>query len=153
MQLTKRLRASIQPAEAPMETGVFMRQRQDEHMAITSRARPARRHPASAYNDVVASCRGRLRVIFKIFVAVYIAALATLPLAHHDLVCHLKSSNHCGVCHVGTSADDASQRVVLAHKDLADAGRAWDAPRSFGDGCALLQSSGRSPPRGTLFFL
>lgn len=107
----------------------------------------------SAYNRHVVSGRDRLGVFFKVFIAVYIAALASLPFAHHDLACHLKSSNHCGVCHVGTSSDDGSQRPSLPHKDLSDVGRAGHAPVSFAVGCVPRSSSGRSPPPDALFSL
>ncbi|MEO6239400.1 MAG: hypothetical protein ABIQ52_20580 [Vicinamibacterales bacterium] len=97
--------------------------------------------------------RRRRGVILKVVVALYIAALATLPFAHHDLACHLKSSTHCVVCHVGTSADDAGLQVALGQADLADAGRTADAYTSVADTRALLPSSGRSPPDGTRFLL
>jgi hypothetical protein len=92
-------------------------------------------------------------VILKILLAAYIAALATLPFAHHDLVCHLKSSTHCGVCHVGTSADDASAQLRPGHTDLADAGRAGESRTSSAASCVLLPSSGRSPPPSAPFLL
>ena len=95
------------------------------------------------------SSRPRLGVILKFVVAAYIAALAALPFAHHDLACHLKSSTHCTVCHVGTSADDTSVRPALGLADLADAGRAGEAHASLAASCVLLPSSGRSPPTAT----
>lgn len=76
----------------------------------------------------------------------YIAALAALPFAHHDLACHLKSSTHCAVCHIGTSADDSSVQPGLGHVDLADAGVAAEALATLPASCVLLPSSGRSPP-------
>ena len=90
--------------------------------------------------------RRRLGVILKFVVAAYIAALAALPFAHHDLACHLKSSTHCTVCHVGTSADDTSVQPGLGQVDLADAGRAAEIYVSLTAACVLLPSSGRSPP-------
>jgi len=82
----------------------------------------------------------------RFVVAAYIAALAALPFAHHDLACHLKSSTHCGVCHVGTSTDDAGLQPGLGHPDLVDAGRPGDAYLSRAVSCVLLPSAGRSPP-------
>ena len=79
-------------------------------------------------------------------IAAYVAALATLPFGHHDLACHLKTSTHCGVCHVGTSADDTSAQPTLGHVDLADAGRAMVASAPFAASSVFLPSSGRSPP-------
>lgn len=92
--------------------------------------------------------RPRLGVILRFVIAAYIAALAALPFAHHDLACHLKSSTHCTICHVGTSADDTSVQPGLGHVDLADAGRASDSDASLAASCVLLPSSGRSPPTG-----
>jgi len=90
--------------------------------------------------------RRRLGVILKIVVAAYFVALAALPFAHHDLACHLKSSTHCTVCHVGTSADDSSIQPVLAGADFVDAGRADEGVSPVAASLALSPSSGRSPP-------
>jgi hypothetical protein len=90
--------------------------------------------------------RRRLGGILKFVVAAYIAALAALPFAHHDLACHLKSSTHCTVCHVGTSADDVRVQPGLGHVDLPDAGRAVEAESLIVASRVLLPSSGRSPP-------
>jgi hypothetical protein len=79
-------------------------------------------------------------------IAAYVVALATLPFGHHDLACHLKTSTHCGVCHVGTSADDTSPQPALGQVNLADAGRAVVASASLALSSVSLPSSGRSPP-------
>jgi hypothetical protein len=79
-------------------------------------------------------------------IAAYVAALATLPFGHHDLACHLKTSTHCGVCHVGTSADDTGSQPALGHVNLADAGCTLVADASLPASSVLLSSSGRSPP-------
>jgi hypothetical protein len=97
----------------------------------------------------VGTSRRRLGVILRFVIAAYVAALATLPFGHHDLACHLKTSTHCGVCHVGTSADDTSAQPVLAHVNLADAGRAQVAGAAFAASSVVLPSSGRSPPAST----
>ena len=100
----------------------------------------------SPYTPHVGTSRRRLGVIFRFVIAAYVAALATLPFGHHDLACHLKSSTHCGVCHVGTSADDTSAQPALGHVDLADAGLAMVASGSKAFSDVILPSSGRSPP-------
>ncbi len=105
------------------------------------------------YNPYVGSSRPRLGVILKIVVAAYIAALAAMPFAHHDLACHLKSSTHCTVCHIGTSADDTSVQPGLGHVDLVDAGVASEASVAIAASCVLLPSSGRSPPSTADFLL
>jgi hypothetical protein len=83
-------------------------------------------------------------------VAAYVAALAAMPFAHHDLACHLKSSTHCAVCHVGTGADDTSIQPGLGQADLTDAGLAGEPYASPVASCVLLPSSGRSPPASTI---
>ena len=108
--------------------------------------RPARESPYTLY---VGSSRRRLGVILRFVVSAYIAALATLPFGHHDLACHFKSSTHCGVCHVGTSGDDASAQPAIAHVHLADAGRAVVASDPLTASSVFLPSSGRSPPAST----
>lgn len=85
-------------------------------------------------------------MILKIVVAAYFLALAALPFAHHDLACHLKSSTHCTVCHVGTSGEDSSVQPGLADADLADAGRAEEPSAPVIPSLDLSLSSGRSPP-------
>lgn len=90
--------------------------------------------------------RHRLGVILRFVIAAYVAALATLPFGHHDLACHLKTSTHCGVCHVGTSADDTSAQPALGHVNLADAGRAVAASAWVATSSTCLPSSGRAPP-------
>lgn len=89
-------------------------------------------------------------MILRVVLAAYFAALATLPFAHHDIVCHLKSSTHCSVCHAGTAGDDSSVQAGLVHVDLSDAGRAGEAYASVAALCVLLPSSGRSPPASTI---
>lgn len=84
--------------------------------------------------------------MLKFVVAAYIAALAALPFAHHDLACHFKSTTHCGVCHVGTSADEAGAQPALGQVDLVEVGRPGVNPPSRVVSCVLLPSSGRSPP-------
>jgi hypothetical protein len=97
----------------------------------------------------VGTSRRRLGVILRFVIAAYVAALATLPFGHHDLACHLKTSTHCGVCHVGTSADETSAQPALGHVNLMDAGRTLVAITPFAASSVLLPSSGRSPPATT----
>jgi hypothetical protein len=101
----------------------------------------------------VAQPRRRLGVILKIVVAAYFVALAAMPFAHHDLACHLKSSTHCAVCHVGTSADNTSIQPALAHADFSDAGRPDEGAAPVVAFLALSPSAGRSPPAVADFLL
>jgi len=94
--------------------------------------------------------RPRLTFALKALVALYVLALAAMPFAHHDLVCHLKSSTHCAVCHVGTSADSSSADPIVGAAVLADAGRPDEQACQSVSSPALLPSAGRSPPSTTL---
>jgi hypothetical protein len=82
----------------------------------------------------------------KVVLALYVLAAALLPLGHHDLVCHLKSTTHCTTCTVGSSAEAAADPAVLARFSLLDAGTAVcdsaDSPHS----ATIRPTSGRAPP-------
>jgi hypothetical protein len=81
-----------------------------------------------------------------VLLAAYVVAAALMPLAHHDVVCHLKSSTHCTTCVVGSSGETPSWAVALDGLRLADAGRAI-LPSAAGRQSNLVRtSSGRSPP-------
>jgi hypothetical protein len=91
-----------------------------------------------------------LRYALRTVVALYVLALAAMPFAHHDLVCHLKSSTHCTTCHIGTSADSGGSDPVVAADVLNDAGRPSEPVATSLSTPALLPSAGRSPPDTTL---
>jgi hypothetical protein len=98
------------------------------------------------YNVNVAPGQSRLGVTLRWVLAAYIVALAAMPFAHHDIVCHLKSSTHCATCHVGTSADPGGPRPAIAASDLVDAGCASERSARVSVSCAISPSSGRAPP-------
>jgi hypothetical protein len=102
-------------------------------------------HTAYGYNQIVAPTRHQLGLL-KVVAAAYVLALAMLPFAHHDLVCHLKSSTHCWTCHIGTSADESRPDPAAAPTSLNDAGRADETPLALVASRAPSPSSGRSPP-------
>jgi hypothetical protein len=79
-------------------------------------------------------------------VVAYVLALAAMPFAHHDLACHLKSSTHCSVCHVGTASDPSSTAPTVAAVDFTDAGLAFEPHRAVLATPVLLPSAGRAPP-------
>ena len=77
--------------------------------------------------------------------AMYVAIVATLPLLHHDIACHIQSPTHCTTCFIG-SADRAPDIAALSAAQLVPIGsfsfeaQAWRLPLLCGD------LSGRSPP-------
>lgn len=88
----------------------------------------------------------RLGLRLKVVLAAYALAVALLPLAHHDLRCHLKSTTHCTSCNVGASAESAADPATLAPFWLDAAGIApLDAASRF-ESAQRSQSSGRAPP-------
>ena len=77
--------------------------------------------------------------------AVYVVLVATLPLLHHDLACHIQSPSHCTTCLVG-SAERTPDTHSLSAAGLALIGtlnieaQRWRAPILSGE------NSGRAPP-------
>jgi hypothetical protein len=82
----------------------------------------------------------------KAVIAAYVLAAALLPLGHHDLACHLKSSNHCTTCVIGSSGELTADATTLMRQPLVDAGGAAVVPVTGADAVVLHTSSGRSPP-------
>jgi hypothetical protein len=91
-------------------------------------------------------CGSRLGLRLKVVFALYVFAAAVMPLAHHDLVCHLKSTTHCTTCTVGSSAEAASDPALLARFWLLDAGTTPVDPASAPEAAPLWVISGRAPP-------
>ncbi|HET7697403.1 MAG TPA: hypothetical protein VFK57_16935 [Vicinamibacterales bacterium] len=94
----------------------------------------------------MAPTRPRLGATLRWVIAAYFVALAAMPFAHHDVVCHFKSSTHCSTCHVGASTDPGGTRPSVSSADLADAGAAVEAASRIPPSCTLSPSSGRAPP-------
>jgi hypothetical protein len=89
---------------------------------------------------------GGCGVFAKALLAAYVLAAALLPLAHHDVLCHLKSSSHCTTCVVGSSGETAAWSVGLDGIGLRDAGRALLRSAACHHSTPVCASSGRSPP-------
>jgi hypothetical protein len=90
--------------------------------------------------------RAPLDFILKVILATYIAAAALLPLAHHDIACHFKSSTHCTSCIIGSAGDLASDATSAGHTALNSAGRPAADPEERIDSLSLPAASGRAPP-------
>jgi hypothetical protein len=82
----------------------------------------------------------------KLVLAFYVLSAALLPLAHHDIVCHLKSATHCTTCVVGASGESAADPVVCAPFTLHDGGTAAGGPSRAPESGPLGVCSGRAPP-------
>jgi len=88
----------------------------------------------------------RCGVFAKTLLAAYVLAAALMPLAHHDIVCHLKSTTHCTTCVVGSSGETSGWAVALDGARLPDAGRAILPSDACCHAAPVRASSGRSPP-------
>jgi hypothetical protein len=79
-------------------------------------------------------------------VTVYAAFLVTAPFAHHDLICHLKTPQHCTSCASSEPGSAPHAPELLGAWHLTDAGRAV-LPPVVANGIVLaVGSTGRSPP-------
>lgn len=90
--------------------------------------------------------RGSLGLRLKVVLALYVLAAALMPLGHHDLACHLKSTTHCTTCTVGSSAEAAVDPAVLARFWLLDLGATAIDPIQAPNVPAASTASGRAPP-------
>lgn len=79
-------------------------------------------------------------------VALYTAVLVAASFGHHDLVCHLKNSQHCTACTASQLGTDPTTSTVLGTLYLPDAGDAASAPPLLEGVLLPSQSTGRSPP-------
>ena len=86
-------------------------------------------------------------VILKLVIGVYISAAALLPLAHHDIACHLKSaSTHCTSCVIGSAGDLAADITSAGKSTLNQAGGPAMDPDTRIDARSRPAASGRGPP-------
>jgi hypothetical protein len=90
--------------------------------------------------------RGSLDLQLKVVLALYVLAAALMPLGHHDLACHLKSTTHCTTCIVGSSAEAAVDPAVLARFWLLDVGVTTVDPMHSPVVPDVSTLSGRAPP-------
>ena len=89
---------------------------------------------------------GGSRALLRGVLAVYVLAAAFMPLGHHDIACHLKSTTHCSTCVVGSSGESPSHTAPLCGIGLDDAGAAFGIGSVHLGDIGIRSSSGRSPP-------
>ena len=95
---------------------------------------------------VPVDARRRSAVHAIVGVAIYAVFLLTAPFEHHDLLCHLKTPQHCSACTSSLVSADSGGATITGAFDLADAGGAFSCHR-LTDGFLLsVHSTGRSPP-------
>lgn len=79
-------------------------------------------------------------------VAVYAFFLITAPFEHHDLLCELKTPQHCTSCTSSVVGSDPHTAAVVGAWHLADAGQIVGTafvPKTL---LLAVRSTGRSPP-------
>jgi hypothetical protein len=88
----------------------------------------------------------RLRRIALLGAVFHALVLAAAPFEHHDLVCHLKTPQHCLSCNTSPVGASDHAQPVDSESQLADAGSA--IARQAAPNSALLtpRRPGRSPP-------
>jgi hypothetical protein len=79
-------------------------------------------------------------------VAFYAFVLAIGPFEHHDLVCHLKTPQHCTSCAASPLTVKPHAPAALDRQAFADAGGAIVAEVRCESALIPHTSSGRSPP-------
>jgi hypothetical protein len=86
------------------------------------------------------------RSLSLIGIALYAVVLVTAPFQHHDLLCHLKTPQHCTSCASSQLGADPHPPAILGGGHLADAGTAV-SPLVLVTGTLIAASTtGRSPP-------
>ena len=108
--------------------------------------------PSSFGSDFRLQTSDLLRYRALLAAALYALFLLTAPFEHHDLLCHIKTPQHCTSCSSSLLGSDPHAPAILTH-ELRDAGRAMarlSLPESV---LFAVRSSGRSPPAALDLFL
>lgn len=82
----------------------------------------------------------------KLVLCLYALTTALMPLAHHDIACHFKSTTHCVTCVYGSSAEQAADPATLSRFGLDDLGAASAPARLSEPNAPVSITSDRAPP-------
>lgn len=85
-------------------------------------------------------------MLAQALLAAYLLSAALLPLTHHDVICHAKSSTHCTTCLATGSGEAAAHAGAAEGAGLADAGGVHPGVSRPAHAAPVFVSSGRSPP-------
>jgi hypothetical protein len=88
----------------------------------------------------------RLTLLAFAWLALYVLFLSASPFEHHDLVCHLKTPQHCTSCSGSPLGSDPHALVLPGNWQLADAGSAFASEMRAETALLAIPSTGRSPP-------
>jgi len=78
--------------------------------------------------------------------ALYAAVLISSPFEHHDLICHLKTPQHCMSCASSQLGSDPHPLPVSGASRLTDVGSATIVEQLAEGALLVSASTGRSPP-------
>ena len=79
-------------------------------------------------------------------VAIYAVFLVVAPFEHHDLICHIKTPQHCTSCASSLLGSDPHTPAVVGTWHLRYAGRTHVAPLLRESALLAVRTTGRSPP-------
>jgi hypothetical protein len=88
----------------------------------------------------------RARRLVLAGLALFATVLVLSPFEHHDLVCHLKTPQHCTSCSSSQLGSDVAPLVAPGASRLADAGAAAAFEELVEGALLAVRSTGRSPP-------
>jgi hypothetical protein len=88
----------------------------------------------------------RWRRLATLAVALYAICLVVAQFEHHDLICHLKTPQHCTSCTSTPLGTTAAAPVSLGASRLSDVGSASQIQVLAESVLLVSSSSGRSPP-------
>ncbi len=88
----------------------------------------------------------RFRRITFAAIVLHVMVLLVAPFEHHDLVCHLKTPQHCTSCVASPVSAGAVLLVTPLDRPLVDAGLAHVLHEREGSVLCTPRLPGRSPP-------
>lgn len=88
----------------------------------------------------------RARILSFVGLAMYAVFLVASPFEHHDLLCEIKTPQHCTACTSSLVGADPNSPTVPGASHLTDAGSAVSIQVLATDALLAVRSTGRSPP-------
>ena len=96
--------------------------------------------------DVNHSSNRRVGALNLAGIVIYILVLLASPFEHHDLVCHIKTPQHCMSCSASLLGSDPHAQAAVATGQLDDLGRAIAFLYLPESTLVAVRLPGRSPP-------
>jgi hypothetical protein len=88
----------------------------------------------------------RIRRFALLGAVLHTLLLAAAPFEHHDLICHLKTPQHCTSCTSSPVGSSAEPHATPGAALLSDAGSAAAVEPISESALLAVTNSGRSPP-------